>query len=154
MDDTSGAENRKGEDSMYGYDLTGFSNVTITGIDVSSLNEEETALLSAQARYCQAMTEADVDAMRQLVCEDMVYVHMSGMRQTREEYFADIAHGSLRYFTIGIEDPVIAVDGEKGSITCTSVLNADAYGARGTFRMKGTHHYEKRDGSWIAVNAS
>ena len=38
------------------------------------------------------------------------------------------------------------------SITFTSVLNANAYGARGTFRMKGTHHYKKRDGEWIAVN--
>ena len=34
-----------------------------------------------------------------------------------------------------------------------SVLNANAYGARGTYRMKGTHYYEKRDGEWIAVNA-
>ena len=33
-----------------------------------------------------------------------------------------------------------------------AVLNANAYGARGTYRMKGTHYYELRDGSWIAVN--
>ena len=82
----------------------------------------------------------------------MIYTHMSGKQQTREEYFADIADGSLRYFTIGIADPVIKADGEKGSITYTSVLNANAYGARGTYRMKGTHYYELRDGSWIAVN--
>ena len=30
--------------------------------------------------------------------------------------------------------------------------NANAYGARGTYRIKGTHHYEKRDGAWITVN--
>lgn len=77
---------------------------------------------------------------------------MSGMQQTREEYFADVADGSLNYFTIGIADPVITVDGDKAQITYTSVLNANAYGARGTYRMKGSHHYEKRDGAWIAVN--
>ena len=64
---------------------------------------------------------------------------------------ADIANGSLNYFTIGIADPVIKVDGDKAQITYTSVLNANAYGARGTYRMKGTHYYELRDGSWIAV---
>ena len=82
----------------------------------------------------------------------MTFTHMSGMTQSREEYFADIADGSLNYFTIGIANPVIEVDGDSASITFTSVLNANAYGARGSFRMKGTHHYERRDGEWIAVN--
>lgn len=134
------------------YDFERFSNVNITGIDIFSLNEEELAVLYAQARYCQAMTDADIDTMRELVSEDRVFTHMSGMQQTREEYFADVADGSLNYFTIGIADPVITVDGDKAQITYTSILNANAYGARGTYRMKGTHNYEKRDGAWIAVN--
>ena len=134
------------------YDFEQFSNVNITGIDILSLSEEELAVLYAQARYCQAMTDADIDTMRELVSEDMVFTHMSGMQQTREEYFADVADGRLNYFTIGIADPVITVDGDKAQITYTSVLNANAYGARGTYRMKGTHHYEKQDGAWIAVN--
>lgn len=134
------------------YDFKQFSNVNITGINLSSLNEEELAVLYAQARYCQAMTDADIDTMRELVSEDMVFTHMSGRQQTREEYFADVADGSLNYFTIGIANPVIRVDGDKAQITYTSVLNANAYGARGTYRMKGTHHYEKRGSAWIAVN--
>lgn len=135
-----------------GYDFEQFSNVNITGIDIPSLNKEELAVLYAQARYCQAMTDADIDTMRELVSEDMVFTHMSGMQQTREEYFADVADGSLDYFTIGIADPVIKVEGDRAEITYTAVLNANAYGARGTYRMKGIHHYEKRDGAWIAVN--
>lgn len=134
------------------YDFEQFSNVNFTGIDILSLSEEELAVLYAQARYCQAMTDADIDTMRELVSEDMVFTHMSGMQQTREEYFADVADGRLNYFTIGIADPVITVDGDKAQITYTSVLNANAYGPRGTYRMKGTHHYEKQDGAWIAVN--
>ena len=146
----TGAEGEERAGNME-YDFEPFSKVHISGTDISSLNEEELAVLYAQARYCQAMTDADIDTMRELVSEDMVFTHMSGMRQTREEYFADVADGSLNYFTIGIADPVIKVDGDKAQITYTSVLNANAYGARGTYRMKGTHHYEKRDGAWIAV---
>ncbi len=142
----------EGDELTMKYDFKQFSNVNITGIDMSSLKEEELEILYAQARYCQAMTDADTDTMRELVSEDMTYTHMSGMTQTREEYFADIEHGNLRYFTIGIADPVIQINGNQGSITYTSVLNANAYGARGTYRMKGTHHYKKQNGSWIAVN--
>ena len=73
-------------------------------------------------------------------------------RQAREEYFADIADGHLDYYTIGIEKPVIEIDGDQASITFTSVLNASAYGAVGTYRMKGTHHYVRTEGNWIAAN--
>jgi hypothetical protein len=89
--------------------------------------------------YCQAMTDADIDTLRKLTAEGKTYTHMSGKKQTREEYFDDIADGSLTYYTIGIADPVIKVNGDSATITYTSVLNANAYGARGTFRMKGTH---------------
>ena len=137
---------------MNAYDFSAFPNVKITGVDLSSLSPEELSVLYQAARYCEAMTEADTDTMRQIVSEDMTFTHMSGRRQTREEYFADVADGSLRYYTIGMEKPVVKVDGDKATVTYTSVLNADAYGARGTFRIQGTHRYERRDGAWIAVN--
>ena len=140
------------EEPMQKYDFSKFTNVDITGIDISSLNTDELTVLYAQARYCQAMTDADIETMRELVSEDTIFTPMSGMQQTREEYFADVAGGRLRYFTIGIENPVIKVDGDKAQITYTSILNANAYGARGTYRMSGTHHYEKRNGAWISVN--
>ena len=137
---------------MTAYDFSAFANVEITGVDLSTLTEEQLSVLYQAARYCEAMTEADIDTMRAIVSEDMVFTHMSGMRQTREEYFADVADGSLRYYTIDMEKPVVKVDGGKATVTYTSLLNANAYGARGSFRMKGTHRYEKRDGAWIAVN--
>lgn len=143
----------EGENKMAEYDFSAFTNVELTGADLSAMSEEETAVLYQQAKYCQAMTDADTDTMGELVSEDMVFTHMSGRQQTRDEYFADVEDGSLRYFTIGIDSPVVEVDGDVASVTYTSVLNANAYGARGTYRMKGTHWFEKRNGDWISVNA-
>lgn len=137
---------------MKAYDFSIFPNVKITGVDLAALTEEQLSVLYQAARYCEAMTEADTDTMREIVSEDMTFTHMSGRRQTREEYFADVADGSLRYYTVGMEKPIVHVDGDRATVTYTSVLNAYAYGARGTFRMKGTHSYEKRNGAWIAVN--
>ena len=134
------------------YDFSTFTNVTLKGIDTSTLNEDELSALYQAARYCQAMTEADIDTMRQIVSEDMTFTHMSGMTQTREEYFADVADGSLTYYAIGMENPVVEVDGDMAMLTYTSALTANAYGAQGTFRMKDTHYYQRIDGEWIAVN--
>lgn len=140
------------EATMTDYDFSAFTNVEITGVDLSALSDEELSVLYRQARYCQAMTEADTDTMAELVAEDVMFTHMSGMQQTRAEYFADIENESLRYYTIGIENPVIEVDGDFASITYTSVLNANAYGARGTYRMEGTHRFENIDGQWVSTN--
>ena len=118
------------------YDFSVFTNVTLKGIDTSTLNEDELSALYQAARYCQAMTEADIDTMREIVSEEMKFVHMSGMTQTREEYFADVADGSLTYYAIGMENPVVEVDGDTAMVTYTSALTANAYGARGTFRMR------------------
>lgn len=149
---TDTSTNESGDD-MENFDFSALTNVELINADLGSMNDEQLAVLYAQARYCQAMTDADIDTMRELVSEDMTYTHMSGMTQTREKYFADIADGSLRYFTIDMDSPKVEVSGDTASVTYTSVLNANAYGARGTYRMKGTHYYEKRDGEWIAVNA-
>ena len=146
------AETMQEGNDMINYDFTIFTNVEINGIDLDSLTKEELSVLYQAARYCQAMTDKDIDTMREIVSEDMIFVHMSGMRQNREEYFADVADGSLTYYTIGMADPVIETNGNHAIVTYTSILNANAYGARGTFRMKGIHHYENRDGAWIAVN--
>ena len=134
------------------YTFPEFPNVTVTGLYPDSLGEEEKAVLFAQARYCEAMTEADIETLRLLTDEAKTYTHMSGLTQSREEYFADIADGSLTYYSIGMENPVVSVDGDRAEVTYTAALNANAYGARGTFRMKGTHIWEKRDGTWISVD--
>lgn len=140
------------EADMADLDFSVFGNVEITGVNLPELSGEEQAVLYQQAKYCQAMTEADTETMTEITSPDMVFTHMSGRQQTREEYFADIADGSLQYFTIGIENPAVEIDGDYASVTYTSVLNANAYGARGTYRIDGTHWYKRQDGSWIACN--
>ena len=99
------------------YDFSAFTNVTLKGVDLDKLNEDELSVLYQAARYCQAMTEVDIDTMREIVSEDMKFVHMSGMTQTREEYFADVADGSLTYYAIGMENPVVEVDGDMAMVT-------------------------------------
>lgn len=156
---SSGAENRQesedgsGGNEMEGYDFSIFTNVELIGVDLSDMSDEQLEVLYQQARYCQAMTEADTDTLREIVSEDAMFSHMSGRQQTREEYFADIEDGSLRYFTIGIDTPVVETKGDSASITFTSVLDANAYGAKGVYRMSGTHWFEKRDGKWYSVNS-
>ena len=141
------------EADMTDFDFSVFDNVEITGINVSELSVEEQDVLYQQARYCQAMTEADTETMMEITSPDMIFTHMSGRQQTRDEYFADIEDGNLQYFTIDIGNPVVNISDNYASVSYTSVLNANAYGARGTYRIDGIHWYEKQGEHWIACNA-
>ena len=68
--DINGAE---GTEKMNNYDFSVFNNVEISGIDVDSLDIEERSVLYRQAEYCQAMTDADIDKMREIVSENMTF---------------------------------------------------------------------------------
>ncbi len=149
---TEQSETGKVETVMEKFDFSEFENVDITGIDMDTLETEQKEVLYCRAKYCEAMTETDTDTMRELMAEYLTLTHMSGRQQTREEYLADVESEELRYYHIGIENPVIEVSGNQAVLTAASVLTADAYGAEGTFHMEGTSYYEKRGGNWIMVN--
>ena len=127
-------------------------NVKITGIDMDALTNEEKDILYTQSRYCQAMVDADIDTMKEIVPSDVTFTHMSGMKQTRDEYFSDIKNGRLNYYNIGIENPKVKVNGDTATIEYTSVLDANAYGTKGVYRMHGTHKFKKIDGKWYSSN--
>lgn len=134
------------------YDLSEFKNVKITGIDIDALTDEEIEVLYTQSKYCQGMVDADIDVLKEIVPPDVTFTHMSGMKQTRDEYFEDIKNGALNYYNIGIENPKIVVRGSDAMITYTSVLDANAYGAKGVYRIHGTHKFKKYDGKWYSSN--
>lgn len=129
-------------------DFNILKNVKITGIDIDSLTDEEENILYTQSRYCQAMVDADIDTLKSIVSPDVTFTHMSGMIQTRDEYFEDIKEGRLNYYNIGIESPVIKINGNTATIEYTSVLDANAYGAKGVYRMHGKHKFRRIDKIW------
>ncbi len=98
------------------------------------------------------MADADMEVLDEMIAEGSTFTHMSGKTQTKQEYMADIEDGSLDYITVEIQNPEITIDGDRASLTCTTVLTANAYGARGSWPFSGTRVFEKQDGQWKTVN--
>lgn len=46
----------------------------------------------------------------------------------------------------------INVNGDTAIIDYTSVLDANAYGAKGVYRIHGVHKFSKVDGKWYSTN--
>ena len=124
----------------------------ITGINEEALTEDEMEVLYTQCRYCQSMVDVDIDVLKEIVPPDATFTHMSGMQQTRDEYFEDIKEGKLNYYNIGIDNPIININGDTATIDYTLVLDASAYGAKGVYRMSGTHKLIKINNMWYYTN--
>lgn len=116
------------------------------------MEKEERDVLAAFQRMQQAMIEKDVETMKSLVTKDKVFTHLSGRVQTGEEFFEDIANGTLNYYQYKIDDPDIRIEGDQALFQADTTLKAKVYGMSGEWTLHTIVHYIKRNGQWIQQN--
>ena len=125
-------------------DIDATSSATITA--------DESAVLEAYERFEQAMIDKDIDTLNELVTEDKTFTHMSGKVQTKEEFFGEIADGTLNYYSYKLNDPIVTVDGDTATLTGSTTLEAKVYGSSGTWTLKTDQKFIKQDGKWRLTN--
>ena len=97
----------------------------------------------------QAMVEKDTATLNRVHADDFVLVHMTGMRQSKQEYINAIADGTLNYFSAEHEQMDIQIDGDTATLTGRSRVTAAVFGGgRGTWRLQLRFKLAKRDGRW------
>ena len=111
------------------------------------------AVLESFEAMQQAMIDKDVDTMRALTTEDKTFTHMSGKVQTREEFFGEIADGTLNYFGYEVHDPHVTVVGDRATLTCSTTLDARVYGMSGSWTLPTNAHFVRIGGNWIQCDA-
>ena len=128
--------------------LTGCSTLR----EESDMNAEQKAVLAAFERMQQAMIDKDVETMLSLVTEDKTFTHMSGKKQTKEEFFGEIADGTLNYYQYEIHNPVVTVNGDTAALTADTTLTAKVYGMSGRWTLATEAHFIRVEGEWIQCN--
>ena len=83
--------------------------------------------------------------------EKLIFTHMSGKKQTREEFIGEIMDGTLNYFKVDTKDYSIRVDGDTAHMKVTHTLTAKVYGMSDSWTLGGENTYKKRDGIWVRV---
>lgn len=116
------------------------------------MNAEQKAVLAAFERMQQAMIDKDTETMLSLVTEDKTFTHMSGKKQTKEEFFGEIEDGTLNYYKYEINHPVVVIDGDTATLTADTTLTAKVYGMSGRWTLATEAHFVKWGGEWIQCN--
>ena len=112
----------------------------------------EAEVLAAYKAIQQAMIDKDIETLDRLYRDGTTFTHMSGKRQTKAEFFGEIADGTLNYFAYDIHDPQITVNGDEAVLTASVTLTARVYGASGSWTLPVNARFTKTDGQWIAHN--
>ncbi len=123
----------------------------LEGMNMKKANAEA-EVLAAYKAIQQAMIDKDIETLDRLYRDGTTFTHMSGKKQTKAEFFGEIADGTLNYFAYEIHDPQITVTGDKAVLTASVTLTAKVYGASGSWTLPVNAHFTKTDGQWIAHN--
>ena len=115
------------------------------------MTTEENEVYSAYEAINKAMIEKDRAAMERYFDKNLTFTHMSGKKQTREEFIGEIMDGTLNYFKVDTKDYSISVNGDTAQMKVTHTLTAKVYGISGSWIMKGDFTYKKRDEIWVRV---
>ena len=110
-------------------------------------------VISAEATRREAMVARDRKALEEILADDLVWIHSSGMIESKASFVARLASGTDRYLSIRPRDESIR---RFGSVAIVSgVVEIDAV-ARGTARAifnRFTNVWLLTDSRWRLVSA-
>ena len=85
-------------------------------------------MISCIERMLDGMVRKDASLLRDVLAEDMQLVHMTGHRQTREEFLGELLDGTLNYRSIRIVDAPVSIDGDTAEGELRTETAAAVYG--------------------------
>ena len=100
-------------------------------------------------RYWQYMLDRDAEGLRSLMSGDYVLTHMTGLRQSREEFLRGLQDGTFRYYEALHDSIQVTVRGDEAVMIGKSRVLAAVYGGgRHSWRLRGDFTLRKENGVW------
>ena len=95
------------------------------------------------------MVNKDADGLRDLMSEDYCLQHMSGLRQSVDEFISGLLDGTFNYYSAEHDDVIVSVTGPTAVMTGKSRVLAAVYGGgKNIWRLQGDFTLRKENGAW------
>jgi ketosteroid isomerase-like protein len=113
--------------------------------------EIRAAVLANYEGQRRGMVAGDADALGALLADDFTLVHMTGYRQPRAEWLADVRSGAMTYHSMEDVDVSVDVSGDAPVVTARTRTAATIWGASGTWPLQLRITFKRAGSSWIAA---
>ena len=110
---------------------------------------DEKQIQELYRNYWTGMIQKDDQKLRDLMAEDYYLEHMTGVRQSREEFLAGLLSGTFNYYSADHDAIEVKVEADSAEMIGKSLVTAAVYGgAKKRWRLQGDFTLRKEDGIW------
>ena len=101
------------------------------------------------------MVRKDCAMLERVLDDRFVLIHMTGLRQSKEEFIAAVLDGTLNYYSVRQEALPVTVRGDRGELIGRAQVTAEVFGSRReTWPLQQDLVLEKVDGNWKIVQST
>ena len=102
-----------------------------------------------------AMVNKDRAELERVHDDSFVLVHMTGMRQSKQEYINAIMGGTLNYYSASHKDMLVEIKGDSAVLIGRSRVTAAVFGGgKHTWQLQLRFQLVKKNGEWRFALAS
>ena len=110
---------------------------------------DEQLIRDVYIKMYEGMIAKDEAILREALDNSFVLVHMTGMRQSREEFINAVLDGTLNYYSAEHENMPVTTNGDTAVLTGQSYVAAAVFGGgRSNWRLQQKCSLKKIDGLW------
>ena len=104
-------------------------------------------IIALENRRTKAMIAGDVDALNEILADDLIYTHTTARIDTKSSFIDAISSGRSNYRSIELEDVNVRQFGDTAVVTG----HAKFHVGDNNFEARFTDVYAKRNGAWQMV---
>ena len=99
---------------------------------------------------CDASINKDIEKLNEILADDYILVHMTGLNQSKEEYINSIKNGELKYYESNHENIEININGNEAKIIGKTKILASPFGMKKSWwRLRQDLKLKKENEKWI-----
>ena len=99
--------------------------------------------------YWEYMINKDADGLRSIMSQDYYLLHMTGVRQSVDEFLKGLLDGTFNYYSAEHDDIKVRVNDDSAEMIGKSRVLAAVYGGgRHSWKLRGDFTLRKENGEW------
>lgn len=118
---------------------------------VATAAEPEDDVLASQGARLRAMIDEDVDALSELLADDLHYSHTRGSVESKPQFLSTIQSKRIDYLSAAPRDVEVRLFGDTAVITGLSDMKLIYRGEQHDFTIRFLEVSHKVDGNWQLV---
>ena len=113
------------------------------------MTDDRAEIEALYRRYWRCMIEKDIDGLRSMMADDYCLMHMTGTRQSADEFLRGLSRGTFNYFSAEHDEIAVTVHGDTAEMVGKSRVEAAVYGSgKHLWRLRGDFTLRKENGMW------